>query len=617
MSFRVINLGISSERDMVAVRQRAREVGAGLGFGAQDQVRIATAVSELARTAFAYAWGGNVEFALDHLGSGASLLIHIKSTGGDLREGAGARSTDVYPSNDTAGAGATLAAALTSARRLMDDCFLEQASGRARIITLRKELPTSSVVTAAVLAALADQALMPLASSFSEVSLQNKELLDTLAELRTKQDDLLLLTEELEATNRGVVALYAEIEEKAEKLRQADIYKDEFLATLAHELRNPLAPIRNAVEVMRRTDQADHAAHERAQKIISRQVDHLARLVDDLLDVARISKGKVTLQPAALSVGSFIQTAVETIGPFIDSRGHQLSVVLPADEIRVLGDPVRLAQIVGNLLNNAAKYTTRGGRILLQAQRTEAGRLRVMVQDNGIGLSAERIRSAFTMFSQGDTAPDRAQDGLGIGLPLVRQLVELHGGTIWVESAGTGHGSSFIMELPILDQATEPADPLAAKSADSAATAARNAVPAGAVMAGDATPPTSMRILLVDDNADSVAMTAMLLETLGHVTFTADDGPSAVVLASRHLPDLILLDIGLPGADGYEVARLLRQQPALRATRLIAVTGYGTAEDKKKALQAGFDHHLVKPVEVDVLIALISALSGPGTSVPA
>ncbi|MBC7575460.1 MAG: response regulator [Herminiimonas sp.] len=482
--------------------------------------------------------------------------------------------------------------------------MMEENSDRTRVLMLRKALPDASAITAAMLATVTDRiAANPVSSSFNEVTMQNRELLDTLAELRTKQDDLLALTEELEKTNRGVVALYAEIEEKAERLRQADVHKDEFLATLAHELRNPLAPIRNAVEVMRRVDPANSALHARAQQIISRQVDHLARLVDDLLDVARISKGKITLQQVVADVQGFIHTAVETIEPFIEQRRHTLTVAVPDEPLQVSGDPVRLAQIVGNLLNNAAKYTLSGGTILLKAERRPDGLLRITVQDNGIGLSPERMRTIFGMFAQGDAAPDRAQDGLGIGLSLVRQLVALHGGDVWVESEGAGHGCSFIFELPLLGGAEVSAVALHGPGASIDALS-RATIDGRPDASADA---EALKILLVDDNVDLVLMTSILLQSAGHATFVAHDAAEAITQAKQHAPDVILLDIGLPGTDGYQIARVLRQQPHLRTATLVAITGYGTDEDRRKAFEAGFDHHLVKPVEIPALLAIVAA----------
>ncbi|OGB23608.1 MAG: hybrid sensor histidine kinase/response regulator [Burkholderiales bacterium RIFCSPLOWO2_02_FULL_57_36] len=371
-------------------------------------------------------------------------------------------------------------------------------------------------------------------------------------------------------------------------LQDADNHKDEFLATLAHELRSPLGPIRNAVELMYHVQSSNADTHALARKVISRQVDHLARLVDDLLDVARISKGKITLQRMPVELGMFIQAAVETTRPVIEIRNHALEVVVPDEKIWMIGDSVRLAQIVGNLLNNAAKYTLRGGKILLNAERTSMGNLRIMVQDNGIGIAEERKASIFTLFAQGDTAPDRAQDGLGIGLSLVKQLVHLHGGKIWVESAGTGKGSRFFLEFPILERELDQAQP-----ADN--TILRDAAH------------QALKILIVDDNVDSVNITSMLFDSLGHETLIAQDAISAMAQAKQFRPDVIVLDIGLPGVDGYELARMIREQPDIGRATLIAVTGYGTDEDKRKALEAGFDHHLVKPANLQNLLGIIKS----------
>lgn len=283
----------------------------------------------------------------------------------------------------------------------------------------------------------------------------------------------------------------------------------------------------------------------------------------------------------------FILAALETTRPFIAMRNHTLDVVLPPEKVWIMGDSVRLAQVVGNLLNNAAKYTPLGGRILLKVERNN-GNLRILVQDNGIGISEDRKASIFTLFSQGDTAPDRAQDGLGIGLSLVKQLVRLHDGKIWVESAGTGKGSSFFLEFPALESEFD-----AHQLAD-------HAVLNGA-------PGQALEILIVDDNVDSVNITSMLLESLGHVTHVAHDALSAIAKASQILPDVIMLDIGLPGMDGYQLARMIREQPAIGRATLIAVTGYGTDADKKKALAAGFDHHLVKPANLQKLLAILAS----------
>lgn len=376
---------------------------------------------------------------------------------------------------------------------------------------------------------------------------------------------------------------------QAEKaLQEADVHKDEFLATLAHELRSPLGPIRNAVQVMQQAAPPQSKEYAYAHDVISRQVDHMARLIDDLLDIARISRGKISLQKQMLELGELMSAAVETSSAFIAQRGHQLTVTLPPEKIRVLGDPVRLAQVISNLLNNAAKYTMRGGKIALTVTPAGQGRVQITVSDNGIGVSEERAKTIFDLFAQGDAAPDLAQDGLGVGLSLVKQLVSLHDGSVRLQSQGPGYGSSFEVTLPVAS--VIPDDSVAA-----------------AVGTDEEKRPDERIVLIVDDNADSADTTALLLNTYGHTAYTACDAASALECARRHAPDVILLDIGLPGIDGYEVARMLRQEAAFAATRLIAITGYGADRDRDKALAAGFDHHMVKPADIQQLLALIVA----------
>jgi PAS domain S-box-containing protein len=371
-------------------------------------------------------------------------------------------------------------------------------------------------------------------------------------------------------------------------LQEADSHKDQFLATLAHELRSPLAPIRSAVELMHHAGPANQGLHNQARDIISRQVDHLVRLVDDLLDVARISQGKITLEKAPIEVSMFIQAAVELALPIIEERRHALDIRLAPGRVLVKGDAVRLSQVVANLLNNAAKYTSPGGKIVVEARLHDDGTIRIAVSDNGIGIDPERSAAIFDLFSQGRTASDRAQDGLGIGLSLVKQLVELHDGRISVHSAGPGQGSTFYVELPTIRA-----------EADSAA-----------LTQGFSPMPATMKprkILVVDDNRDALSMTSMLLSSLGYEVATAGDATSTITMAMQHLPDVILLDIGLPGANGYEVARTLRGLPGLGNVRLIALTGYGSARDRQRALEAGFNQHLTKPVNTKLLLECIEA----------
>jgi PAS domain S-box-containing protein len=390
------------------------------------------------------------------------------------------------------------------------------------------------------------------------------------------------------------------------RLRAADDNKNNFLATLAHELRNPLSPIRTAVELLARqdddSDQGHSAAevHARARGVISRQVDHLTHLVDDLLDVARISEGKLTLRQQAVELHGILKAALETAAPMLEARHHQLLAQLPAAPLWVWGDAVRLTQSIGNLLHNAAKFTSPHGQITLAtATAIEDGKqmVRITVGDNGIGISSNNLPHIFDMFTQGASAPDRAHDGLGIGLSLVATLVKLHGGELVAVSDGAGTGSAFTISLPLIDTPTQAPGVLADTPAPPAALA-----------------PESLSIILVDDNVDSAEMMSDLLEALGHSARLAHDGASALVLAhsmaaSGAAPDVMILDIGLPDMDGSELARRLRALPAFAGTRLIAHTGYGAPHDREKTSAAGFDVHLVKPASMEHLQAALRAPS--------
>ncbi|MEX5747142.1 response regulator [Massilia sp. X63] len=364
-------------------------------------------------------------------------------------------------------------------------------------------------------------------------------------------------------------------------LRAADRNKNQFLATLAHELRNPLSPIRNAAALLGASDPAAGSGAERqarAREVITRQVDHLAHLVDDLLDVARISEGKIVLRTEEVDLGAVVSQAIETAAPLIAAREHHLDVRLPEQQVWVMGDPVRLAQSVGNLLHNAAKFTPKGGRIELSVSVAANERVQIAVRDNGIGIAEDNLARIFTMFAQVDAPPDRAPEGLGIGLSLVSHLLELHGGRLSAESPGVGLGSTFTVELPLLRVSAADASPEHAETPDSGG--------------------SGMRVLLVDDNVDAMEMMGFLLAEMGYETCTTSDAAQIEELALRHRPQVIVLDIGLPGIDGYEVARRIKKNPALAGIRLVAHTGYGSPEDRKRAMDAGFDAHLVKPAEL-------------------
>jgi PAS domain S-box-containing protein len=370
---------------------------------------------------------------------------------------------------------------------------------------------------------------------------------------------------------------------------EADRRKDEFLAMLSHELRNPLAPILNAVQVMLMADAPDPNVRW-ARDVIRRQVGHLTRLVDDLLDVSRITSGRIALRREPVDLAAAVERAVETSRPLLDARRHTLTVRLPAEPLRLDGDLTRLAQVFANLLNNAAKYTPDGGRVDLVAAR-EGGDAVVRVRDSGVGIPPDLLPQVFDLFTQAERSLDRAQGGLGIGLSLVKTLAELHGGRVEAHSAGPGNGSEFVVRLPLRTSEAEGLKD--ERGPDSSA--ALHPLSAG------------KRVLVVDDNVDTALTMARLLRAAGHATEAAYDGPAALAAARRFRPDVVLLDIGLPGMDGYQVARALRAEADGERPLLVALTGYGGDGAKQQAAAAGFDRHLVKPVDPDEVQALVRA----------
>jgi signal transduction histidine kinase len=373
----------------------------------------------------------------------------------------------------------------------------------------------------------------------------------------------------------------AERERQAEALRQNDRRKDEFLAMLAHELRNPLAAVNNAVTILKMSPDEENRAW--ASDIVERQVKQLRHLIDDLLDVSRITSGKIRLRTELLDAAPILDQAIESARPLIDQRGHTLSVAIERGRLPILADATRVEQIVVNLLTNAAKYTESGGRIWLDAA-PEGGQVVIRVRDNGTGIPPERLPEMFTLFTQGDRSLARSEGGLGIGLTIVRRLAEMHGGSVEARSEGPDRGSEFIVRLPLAPRAIEPGtDPRPGPTDDG----------------------TPSRILVVEDNEDTALGLARLLELLGNEVRTAHDGRSALAAARSLRPHFVLLDIGLPGMDGYEVASALRREEGLEDVVIIAVSGYGQEEDRRRALAAGFDHHLVKPVALDSLAPLI------------
>ena len=384
-----------------------------------------------------------------------------------------------------------------------------------------------------------------------------------------------------------------ELRRLSDDLSETDRNKDEFLATLAHELRNPLAPMRSALGIMALAD-GDHDTMHRARSTMERQLLQMTRLIDDLLDVSRITRNKLDLRTETVELASVIQHAAEACAPLAELAGIQLAIDLPNETIPLRADPIRLAQIFSNLMNNACKYNDRGGHVWLSAGR-QGEELVVSVKDDGIGMASDMLPRVFEMFYQVGAAMQRAQGGLGIGLTLVNRLVEMHGGSITARSPGEGKGSEFIVRLPIIVE---------------------SALPQSAPPSGDLAPSTPRRVLVVDDNVDAAATLVTLLELLGHVAAMVHDGDAAVEWAATFRPDLIFLDIGLPGRNGYEACRAIRQQPGGSGITIVAVTGWGQEQDRRQSSDAGFDGHLVKPVDINALLKLLDAgpVMGPPTA---
>jgi signal transduction histidine kinase/ActR/RegA family two-component response regulator len=367
------------------------------------------------------------------------------------------------------------------------------------------------------------------------------------------------------------------------QLRDSDHRKDEFLATLAHELRNPLAPIRNALEIMR-VNGSGSAVDSAARTMIERQLEQMVRLVDDLLDVSRITQGRLELRKERVALHDVVKSALDTSRPWIEAARHELEVSLPEQALFLDADPVRLAQVFSNLLNNAARYMDRGGRIWLTAMSDDGTSVTVKVRDAGLGIDADALSRIFDMFAQASSSPDRSQGGLGVGLTLVKRLVEMHGGTVLARSEGVGAGAEFEVRLPL---ATE-------------APAHRGVEPAPSVAHAIA-----CRVLVADDNSDAAESMGMLLRLMGNDVKIAHDGLEAVEQAADFRPDIVLMDIGMPRLNGYDAARRMREQAWSEGTMLVALTGWGQVEDKRKATEAGFDRHFTKPLDPAKLQALM------------
>jgi signal transduction histidine kinase/ActR/RegA family two-component response regulator len=402
-----------------------------------------------------------------------------------------------------------------------------------------------------------------------------------------EQDEI----EFLETISKYVTAAYERLR-LIEQLRDQDRRKDEFLATLAHELRNPLAPMNNGLQLMRLAA-SNPSTLEHAREMMERQLQQMKRLVDDLMDVSRISRNKLELRKEFVELAKVVNRATETSRPLVEAAQQELLVTLPEEPVLIDADPVRLAQAFSNLLNNASKYSEKGSKIWFQAKQ-QGDEIIVRVRDTGIGIPADKLPNIFDIFMQVDRSIERSQGGLGIGLTLVRQLVQMHGGSVEVRSDGSGKGTEFIVRLPLVIVAQ----------------------PDGEVKPDNKTkePATAHRILVADDNRDSADSLAMMLEMLGHEVSCAHDGVEALETAKRSKPELVFLDLGMPRMNGYDAARMIRNQPECNGVVLVALTGWGQEEDRRRSYEAGFDYHIVKPIDFTAVEKLLEDLNGSESS---
>lgn len=401
--------------------------------------------------------------------------------------------------------------------------------------------------------------------------------------------DSAILAESLDRARRELGVALSDAKRAGDALREADRRKDEFLATLAHELRNPLAPLSNALDLLKMAPDK-LGVLGKVQGVMERQVSQMIRLIDDLMDVSRITQGKVELRKETVGLRAIMHSAVELVRPLLEENNHGLTVNLPDEDILLNVDTVRITQVLSNLLNNAAKYTPSGGKVDVAAYIHGSSAV-VTVKDSGVGIPADKLDSVFEMFAQVESSLERSRGGLGIGLMLVKKLVEMHGGTINASSPGLGLGSTFTLSLPVV---AAPTQTHANRAADPSKLSSK-----------------TYRVLVVDDNKPSADTMMWTMETLGHTAEVCYDGPTAIAHATEFLPDIILLDLGLPGISGYEICQTLRGNPAFADTIIIAQTGWGQKEHRERSKLAGFDYHLVKPVQLEKLEEILDDLTSP------
>ena len=559
MAHRILSSRIDHEQGLVRVRDRTRQIGELCGLDNLQRTRFVTAVSEIARNCVQFAGGGAIEFWFREatLTEPQTLIVKAVDTG------PGIRNVEALL-EDRAPHGTRPKLGISGSRRLVDSFEIQSQVGVGTTVTLEMRIPPAiAAIRPDQLVNLLDQMLRRREQTPNdELEQQNKEMLYTLEALRERQAEL----------------------------QQADERKNEFLAMLAHELRNPLSAIRTALELIKRKTNATPGDVQRIGSMISRQTDQLTRLVNGLLDVARVTQGKIDLEMQPLVLGELVGHALEMTQSMIDAKGHTVETVIASDPIWIDADSVRFKQVLSNLIHNAARYTPSGGHIRIEVAR-EADQAIIRVQDNGVGIAPDMLPRVFDLFTQGKSGLDRHDAGLGVGLTVVQRMVKEHGGTIAVQSAGLGEGSVFVASVPV--------------STKRAALIAENAP----------LPPAAhpLRVLLIDDNIDAADMLGQMLVLLNYQVRMVHSGEAGVTEAKHWQPDVVIVDIGLPGMNGFEVASALRGMTSTRDIHVMALSGYSKGSFAEPDAYQHFNQYLEKPVEIKALATLLSAATPRST----
>jgi signal transduction histidine kinase len=554
MLHRILSTPIASNLSLVAIRDRARQIGELFGLDDLQRTRFVTAVSEIARNAVQFAGGGTLTFLVGDSSEAANMQCIVAQI---ADKGPGIAKLEQILSGEHPEGRPGIG--LPGSRRMADGFSVSTGLGRGTTVTLEMFLPRDKPrLTLDKLSVLVDQLTRRKAQTpVEELEQQNRDMLITLGELRRKQTEL----------------------------EEADVRKNEFLAMLAHELRNPLAAVSLALELAERGGAAT-GEHGETLALIGRQTAQLSRMVNDLLDVSRLTRGKVDLHTEVTRIDHLIVGAVEMTAAELERRGHRVSTIYPREVVLVRGDVARLKQVFSNILHNAARYTSEPDEVVVRVEATEA-EVTVEVCDRGIGIEPSMLPRVFDLFAQASTAIGRQDAGLGIGLTVVKRLVQDHGGSVRVESAGTGCGTTFVVRLPRVHE------PLPDEVDELASTPQQRA----------------QRILIVDDNRDAAEALEALLTMSGHHCEVAFDGASALVVAESLAPSVAVIDIGLPDMTGFEVARGLREKARGRPLYLVALSGYTTPDFRQSADEAGFDHYFAKPMPIDDLYARLAGLA--------